>query len=167
VRSVIQRVLEASVEWDGGRAAIGGGYLILLGVAEGDRETDADRLADKIVKLRVFSDAEGKFNLDATQVGAQFLVISQFTLFADARGQNRPSFLKAARPELGRPLVQRFCDRLRTTTGAVVATGSFGSQMRVRLLNDGPVTLVLSTDPWDPRIVRSSDSGTLAAVDPR
>jgi D-aminoacyl-tRNA deacylase len=155
VRAVLQRVLEASVEWDEGRAAIGPGYMILLGVADTDSEADADRLAEKTGKLRVFSDAAGKFNLDATQVGAQFLVVSQFTLFADARGQNRPSFLKAARPELGRPLIERFCERLRSG-GATVETGSFGAQMRVALINDGPVTLVLSTDPWDPRIVRSS-----------
>ncbi|HYM50941.1 MAG TPA: D-aminoacyl-tRNA deacylase [Candidatus Limnocylindrales bacterium] len=155
MRAVIQRVLEASVEWPQGRAAIGPGYLILLGVAESDTEQDADRLAEKIVKLRVFSDENGKFNFDARQVGAQFLVVSQFTLFADARGQNRPSFLSAARPELGIQMLERFCAALRGT-GALVETGSFGAQMRVSLINDGPVTLVLSTDPWDPRIVRSS-----------
>lgn len=151
MRAVLQRVREARVTWDGGEADIGPGYCILLGVADSDADRDADYLADKIVKLRVFSDAEGKFNLSAAQVNAQFLVVSQFTLFADARGQNRPSFLKAARPEVGRPLLDRFIDRLRST-GAVVKTGSFGAQMQVRLVNDGPVTLVLSTDPWDPRI---------------
>jgi D-tyrosyl-tRNA(Tyr) deacylase len=151
MRAVLQRVTEASVTWEGGQAAIGPGYCILLGVADQDVDRDADYLADKIVKLRVFSDADGKFNLSASQVNAQFLVVSQFTLFADARGQNRPSFLKAARPELGRPLIDRFVERIRAT-GAVVKTGSFGALMQVHLVNDGPVTLVLSTDTWDPRI---------------
>lgn len=151
MRAVVQRVREASVSWPGGEVATGPGYCILLGVAETDTERDADYLADKIVKLRVFSDAEGKFNLSAAQVQAQFLVVSQFTLFADARGQNRPSFLKAARPEISRPLFDRFVEHLRGS-GLVVKTGSFGDPMLVRLANDGPVTLVISTDPWDPRI---------------
>lgn len=151
MRAVIQRVTEASVVWDGGQSSIGPGYCILLGVADSDQERDADYLADKILKLRVFSDADGKFNLSAVQVGAGFLVVSQFTLFADARGQNRPSFLHAARPELGRPLLERFVTRLRAS-GLQVETGSFGAQMAVRLVNDGPVTIVLSTDAWEPRI---------------
>jgi D-aminoacyl-tRNA deacylase len=151
MRAVIQRVSEASVTWDGGSASIGPGYCILLGVADTDEERDADYLADKILKLRVFSDAAGKFNLSAVQVRAALLVVSQFTLFADARGQNRPSFLHAARPELGRPLLERFVARLRDS-GLTVETGSFGALMAVRLINDGPVTIVLSTDVWEPRI---------------
>ena len=137
--------------WDGGQSSIGAGFCILVGVAETDTERDADYLAEKILKLRVFSDDAGKFNLSATQVQAGLLVVSQFTLFADARGQNRPSFLKAARPELGRPLLERFIDRLRQS-GLPVETGSFGAQMAVRLVNDGPVTLVMSTDDWPTRI---------------
>ena len=151
MRAVIQRVSEASVEWDGGESSIGPGYCILLGVADTDAERDADYLADKILKLRVFSDEAGKFNLSAIQVKAAFLVVSQFTLFADARGQNRPSFLHAARPEQGIALLDRFTARLRES-GLPVQTGSFGAQMAVRLINDGPVTIVLSTDAWDPRI---------------
>jgi D-aminoacyl-tRNA deacylase len=151
MRTVLQRVTEASVRWDGGSASIGPGYCLLIGVADTDQERDADYLADKILKLRVFSDEAGKFNLSATQVKAAFLVISQFTLFADARGQNRPSFLHAARPEQGRPLLERFIARLRES-GLQVETGSFGAQMAVQLVNDGPVTIVLSTDPWEPRI---------------
>ncbi|HEY8738395.1 MAG TPA: D-aminoacyl-tRNA deacylase [Candidatus Dormibacteraeota bacterium] len=147
----MQRVTEASVAWDGGQSSIGAGFCILVGVAETDTERDADYLAEKILKLRVFSDDAGKFNLSATQVQAGFLVISQFTLFADARGQNRPSFLKAARPEQGRPLLDRFIDRLRQS-GLPVETGSFGAQMAVQIVNDGPVTLVLSTDDWPTRI---------------
>jgi D-tyrosyl-tRNA(Tyr) deacylase len=151
MRVVVQRVTEASVAWDGGQSSIGAGFCILVGVAETDTERDADYLAEKILKLRVFSDDAGKFNLSATQVQAGFLVISQFTLFADARGQNRPSFLKAARPEQGRPLLDRFIDRLRQS-GLPVETGSFGAQMAVQIVNDGPVTLVLSTDDWPTRI---------------
>ncbi len=151
MRAVIQRVTEASVSWDVGQSEIGPGYCILLGVAETDEPRDAEYLADKILKLRVFSDDAGKFNLSAQQVKADFLVISQFTLFADARGQNRPSFLHAARPELGVPMLERFIDRLRGS-GLRVETGSFGAQMLVRINNDGPVTIVLSTDPWEPRI---------------
>jgi D-tyrosyl-tRNA(Tyr) deacylase len=151
MRTVVQRVTSASVRWDGGEASIGPGYCLLVGVADTDLEGDADYLADKLLKLRVFSDEAGKFNLSATQVKAAFLVISQFTLFADARGQNRPSFLHAARPEQGRPLLERFIARLRES-GLPVETGSFGAQMAVALVNDGPVTIVLSTDAWDPRI---------------
>ena len=151
MRAVIQRVSEASVRWDGGESLIGPGYCILLGVADTDGERDADYLADKILKLRVFSDEAGKFNLSALQVKAAFLVVSQFTLFADARGQNRPSFLHAARPEQGVPMLDRFIARLRDS-GLPVQTGSFGAQMAVRLVNDGPVTIVISTDQWEPRI---------------
>src|SRR5438105_5966025 len=151
MRAVVQRVSKASVRWDGGEASIGLGYCLLVGVAEGDQERDADYLADKILKLRVFSDDAGQFNLSAAQAEAAMLVVSQFTLFADARGQDRPSFLHAARPEQGRPLLDRFIARLRAS-GLRVETGSFGAQMAVELLNDGPVTLVLSTDPWEPRI---------------
>jgi D-tyrosyl-tRNA(Tyr) deacylase len=151
MRTVLQRVSAASVRWEGGEASIGSGYCLLVGVADVDRERDADYLAEKILKLRVFSDEVGKFNLSAAQVNAAFLVVSQFTLFADARGQNRPSFLHAARPEQGRPLLERFVARLRES-GLRVETGSFGAQMAVELVNDGPVTIVLSTDPWDPRI---------------
>jgi len=151
MRAVIQRVSEASVRWDGGESSIGPGYCILLGVADTDVERDAEYLADKILKLRVFSDEAGKFNLSAIQVKAAFLVVSQFTLFADARGQNRPSFLHAARPEQGMALLDRFTARLRQS-GLPVQTGSFGAQMTVQLVNDGPVTIILSTDPWDPRI---------------
>jgi D-aminoacyl-tRNA deacylase len=151
MRVVLQRVTEASVRWDGGEASVGPGYCLLVGVADTDTERDADYLADKILKLRVFSDEAGKFNLSASQVKAEFLVVSQFTLFADARGQNRPSFLHAARPEQGSPLLERFIERLRASQ-LRVETGSFGAQMAVRLLNDGPVTIVLSTDRWEPRI---------------
>src|ERR1700694_1701583 len=126
MRAVIQRVSEASVQWDGGESSIGPGYCVLLGAADTDAERDADYLADKILKLRVFSDDAGKFNLSAVQVKAAFLVVSQFPLFADARGQNRPSFLHAARPEQGRPLLERFVARVRES-GLPVEAGSLGA----------------------------------------
>jgi len=151
MRAILQRVAEASVQWDGGEASIGPGYCVLVGVADTDQERDADHLADKILKLRIFSDEAGRFNRSATQVTAAFLVIPQFTLFADSRGQNRPSFLHAARPEQGRPLLERFTTRLRDS-GLPVETGSFGARMTLRLVNDGPVTIVMSTDAWDPRV---------------
>ncbi len=151
MRAVVQRVTRASVRWEREEASIGAGYCLLVGIAETDQEDDADVLADKILKLRIFSDEAGKFNLGALQMRADFLVISQFTLFAEARGQNRPSFLHAARPEQGRPLLERFIAHLRQS-GLRVATGSFGAHMAVELVNDGPVTIVLSTDAWDPRI---------------
>lgn len=151
MRAVVQRVREARARWKEGEAAIGGGFVIFVGVAQTDQESDADRLADKIVRLRVFPDAAGKFNLSAAQVQAQFLVVPQFTLFGELRGQNRPSFLAAARPEKGRPLTERFIERLRAS-GALVQSGAFGSHMAVEAANDGPVTLVLSTDRWEPSI---------------
>jgi D-tyrosyl-tRNA(Tyr) deacylase len=151
VRAVIQRVSSASVRWDKGEESIGPGYVILLGAAPEDTESDVQKLADKILKLRIFSDNQGKFNLDAKQVKAEFLVISQFTLFADARGQNRPSFLGAAKPDLGEQLYEAFAERLKAT-GLTVKKGSFGDHMAVSLVNDGPVTLVLSTDAWNPRV---------------
>jgi D-tyrosyl-tRNA(Tyr) deacylase len=151
MRAVLQRVTEASVAWDAGEASIGLGFVILLGVSEEDQARDADYLAQKVLKLRLFSDDQGKFNLSAVQTGADLLVVPQFTLFADARGQNRPSFLKAARPEPGKVLFEVFVESLRRS-GLVVRTGSFGAHMKLRLINDGPVTLVMSTDSWDTRI---------------
>src|SRR2546430_15361644 len=112
MRAVVQRVSRASVRWDGGEASIGQGYCLLVGVADTDQERDADYLADKILKLRMFSDDAGKFNLSAAQVEAALLVVSHFTLFADARGQNRPSLLHAPRPKQSPPPRGRFIERL-------------------------------------------------------
>src|SRR5438094_4348297 len=128
MRAVVQRVSKASVRWDGGEASIGPGYCLLVGVADTDQERDADYLADKILKLRVFSDDAGKFNLSAAQVQAALLVVSQFTLFADARGHTRRSFLHAARPEQGRLLLDRFVSRLRAS-GLTVEPWSLRAQL--------------------------------------
>ncbi len=125
--------------------AIGRGWAVLLGIGQGDTEQTAADLVDRIVKLRAFPDAEGKMNLSAEDVGAEFLVVSQFTLYADLSRGRRPSFTKAAPPSLAEPLVERFAEMLRGR-GFRVATGRFGAHMLVEIHNDGPVTFVLSTD---------------------
>lgn len=145
MRALIQRVSEASVTVEGEVVgSIERGLLILLGVGQDDTADAVAPLADKIVNLRIFSDADGKFNLALGAVGGAALVVSQFTLFADTRKGRRPSFVQAAPPELAEPLVERFCAALRAR-GIRVATGRFGASMQVRLLNDGPVTIWLDT----------------------
>lgn len=145
MRAVIQRVREASVSVDDTIiAAIGAGLVILVGVAQDDSEKDAQFLAQKIATLRIFEDSAGKFNLSALDVGASALVVSQFTLYADTRGGRRPSFIDAARPEIAEPLVDRFAARLREQ-GLKVETGKFQARMLVKILNDGPVTILLDS----------------------
>lgn len=146
MRAVVQRVRHASVDVAGERVGeIGGGFLILLGVAHEDGEAEARWLANKLVGLRVFPDDDGKMNRSLRDVGGGALVVSQFTLFADCRKGRRPSFVRAARPEHAEPLVARFCALLRDEGVREVQTGRFGAMMDVSLLNDGPVTLVLDT----------------------
>ena len=148
MRAVVQRVTEASVEVDGAVVgAIKEGLLVLLGVAVGDSAETAERLADKVARLRIFCDAAGKFNLALIDTRGAALVVSQFTLLADTRRGNRPSFTDAAGPELARTLVDVFGARLRQA-GLTVAGGVFGAHMRVRLLNDGPVTIILDSEDW-------------------
>jgi len=145
MRAVVQRVSRAAVEVDGrvvGRC--GRGLLVLLGVADDDTADDAARLAGKIARLRVFEDDEGRFDRSLLDVAGDALVVSQFTLIADTRKGNRPSFAAAARPERAEPLYERLCDELRAL-GVEVATGVFGARMEVELTNDGPVTIVLDT----------------------
>jgi D-tyrosyl-tRNA(Tyr) deacylase len=138
VRALVQRVSEASVSADGRELArIGPGLLILLGVRVGDGPDQADRLAGKLERLRVFEDADGKMNLSVRDVGGDVLCVSQFTLYGDARKGNRPSFVDAAPPEQAEPLYER----VRATLGA--AGGAFGARMQIALVNDGPVTLLL------------------------
>jgi D-tyrosyl-tRNA(Tyr) deacylase len=136
MRALVQRVSRASVSVDGDTVPeIGPGLMVLLGVGEGDGEAEADRLADKVRALRVFDDAEGRMNEPLGE--REVLCVSQFTLCADTRKGNRPSFTSAAPPERAEPLYERFCERL----GA--RRGSFGARMAVELVNDGPVTLLL------------------------
>ena len=145
MRGVIQRVRRASVRVDGSETgAIEHGLLVLVGVGTEDDESDARLMAEKISGLRIFNDAEGKFNLSIHDVGGSALVVSQFTLFGDCRKGRRPSFVHAAQPEQAIPLYESVIDRLRQL-GLVVETGQFGAHMDVESLNDGPVTILIDT----------------------
>jgi D-tyrosyl-tRNA(Tyr) deacylase len=144
LRIVLQRVKEASVTVEGNRiSSIGPGLLLLVGVAHGDDETEADWLAEKVAGLRIMADEEGKMNLSVRDVGGAVLAVSQFTLLADTRKGKRPSFVGAAPPEEAARLFDYFCERLRTAGVSQVETGRFGAMMDVALVNDGPVTIVL------------------------
>ncbi len=147
MRVVLQRVTRGAVRVDGQVVGqIGQGFVILVGVGHADGEAQAQWLAHKIAGLRVFEDEGGKFNLALSDVGGGCLVVSQFTLFADARKGRRPSFIDAAPPEIAAPLVERFADLLRAEGVAQVETGIFGALMEVEIINDGPVTIWLDTD---------------------
>ena len=138
MRALVQRVSQAAVDVEGERVAqIGPGMLVLLGVATGDGEEQADRLADKVRALRIFDDAEGRMNEPLGD--RELLCVSQFTLYGDASKGNRPSYMQAARPEVAEPLYDRFCARLGAQKGV------FGACMGVALVNDGPVTLLIET----------------------
>ena len=145
MKAWIQRVTEASVEIESEKVAeIGKGYLILLGVTHTDTEKTADEIADRICRLRIFEDGNGKTNLSVMDVGGSVIVVSQFTLYADTSHGRRPGFSNAARPELAEPLYERVVERIRETIGEdKVGTGRFGAEMKVRLLNDGPFSVEL------------------------
>ena len=145
MKALVQRVAEASVTIDGEVVAeIGRGYLVLFGVTHGDTEAMADKLASRIVKLRIFEDENGKTNKSIEDVAGSVIVVSQFTLYADTDHGNRPGFSNAARPDLAIPLYERFVADLRAVLGLDrVGTGRFGADMKVRLLNDGPFTVEL------------------------
>ena len=152
MKAVLQRVLHAQVVVDGEIVGkIGAGFLVLLGVGKGDTDEDAKYVAGKIAGLRVFSDAEGKFNLALGDVDGSVLLVSQFTLYADTRKGRRPSFMDAAHPESAQALMDRCAHYLREA-GVPVETGRFGAHMQVSLLNDGPVTILLDTPQ-----IRTSD----------
>jgi D-aminoacyl-tRNA deacylase len=139
VRAVVQRVARASVVPGG---STGAGVCVLLGIAGGDDATTATRLAEKVARLRIFENDEGRFDRSLLDIGGAALVVSQFTLIADTAKGNRPSFAGAARPEIAEPLYLRFADAL-LALGVQVETGVFGARMAVELVNDGPVTIVL------------------------
>ena len=145
MKAWVQRVTEASVTIDGEKVAeIGKGYLVLLGVTHGDTEAAADKIADKLVRLRIFEDENGKTNKSIEDIYGSIIVVSQFTLYADTEHGNRPGFSNAARPELANPLYERVVAKLRAVLGPDrVGTGRFGADMKVRLLNDGPFSVEL------------------------
>jgi len=146
MRALIQRVSEASVTVDGGvQGAIEGGLVILLGVEEADDDSDVEWLTRKIAGLRIFSDDEGKMNRSLVDVGGRALIVSQFTLHAATKKGTRPSFIRAARPEHAIPLYESFIRGMNKLTSAPAATGIFGADMKVALVNDGPVTIWIDT----------------------
>jgi D-tyrosyl-tRNA(Tyr) deacylase len=146
MRIVAQRVSRASVTIDGQvKSAIGLGMMVLLGVEEADNEEDVEWLCGKLTKLRIFDDGNDAMNLDINQVGGSFLVVSQFTLHALTKKGNRPSFIRAARPEQAIPLYELFVKRLHEVSGREVLTGEFGAMMEVELINDGPVTILMDS----------------------
>ena len=146
MKTVIQRVTQASVTVDGEvKGKIDKGFLILLGVGKDDTEKECDKLAEKISKLRIFEDENGKTNLSISDVGGEMLIISQFTLYADCSHGNRPSFINAGAPNEANRLYEYFCDKIRAK-GIHVEKGVFGADMQVSSVNDGPVTLILDTD---------------------
>ena len=145
MRAVIQRVEQASVSVEGEiRGQIGAGFLVLIGVEEGDGDADFKYIADKVPNLRVFEDDQGKMNRSLLDVGGEVLAVSQFTLLGDARGGRRPSFITAARPETADPMYERLVAEWRAR-GIRVETGVFGAHMKVSLINDGPVTILLDS----------------------
>lgn len=146
MRVVVQRVSKASVTINGKlKSEIGLGLLVLLGIEEADGEEDVEWLCSKLSKLRIFSDENDVMNLDINQVEGSFLVVSQFTLHALTKKGNRPSFIRAARPEQAIPLYERFVQRIHEVSGREVLTGEFGAMMDVALVNDGPVTILMDS----------------------
>lgn len=149
MKAVIQRVKCADVSVDGKTVGkIDKGYIILLGVVEGDTVECAELLAAKVSKLRVFEDENGKMNLSVLDVGGEALVVSQFTLCADCKKGNRPSFTSSAHPEIANDLYLKFSQLLRDNGISKVENGIFGADMQVSLINDGPVTIIFDTDTW-------------------
>lgn len=146
MRALIQRVSQAKVVIDGVVSGeIEQGLLVLLGITHEDSEKDIDWLINKMVQLRIFSDAEGKMNLSVEDVGGGMLIVSQFTLHAECKKGNRPSYIRAARPEQAIPLYEEFIKRLKARFAGPVGTGEFGADMKVSLINDGPVTIILDS----------------------
>jgi D-aminoacyl-tRNA deacylase len=144
--AIIQRVSEASVKIEGQiKGEIGVGFMVLLGITYTDTQEDVEWLAKKIVGMRVFSDEEGKMNLDLESVNGNILLISQFTLHASTKKGNRPSFIEAARPEIAIPLYENMIVQLENLLGKSIQTGEFGADMKVSLVNDGPVTIILDS----------------------
>ena len=146
MRVVVQRVKQASVIIDGKiKSSIKDGLLVLLGIEEADTSEDIEWLSAKISNLRIFNDAEGLMNLSVNEINGEILLVSQFTLHASTKKGNRPSYIKAANPEIAIPLYENFIRQIESDLGKVVQTGTFGADMKVELLNDGPVTIIIDT----------------------
>ncbi len=146
MRAVIQRVTKASLTIDGAEFShIGQGLVVLIGVTHDDTEEDMEYLAQKIVKMRIFDDEAGVMNLDVQQVGGEVMVVSQFTLLASTRKGNRPSYIAAAPEAISRPMYERFVERVEELLGHRVATGQFGADMQITLINNGPVTICMDS----------------------
>lgn len=153
MRAVLQRILKADITIDGTeRKSVGQGLLVLLGVMEGDGQTQAEFLAKKIPELRIFEDGEGRMNLSLEEIGGEMMVVSNFTLGADCKKGRRPSYTKSARPEDAEKLYDYFLDCIRRGgETSRLETGKFGADMQIKLINDGPVTIILDTDEIQPK----------------
>ncbi|MGB0980469.1 MAG: D-aminoacyl-tRNA deacylase [Winogradskyella sp.] len=150
MKIVIQRVLEASVQIEHNTvAAIKTGLLILLGIVEEDTQNDIDWLCKKVVNLRIFPDENGVMNTSLKTANGDVILVSQFTLYASTKKGNRPSYIKAAKPDVAIPLYQKFIETLQTELGKPIQTGQFGADMQVRLVNDGPVTIIIDSKNKD------------------
>lgn len=146
MRAVLQRVAHATISINGSvKSAIQNGLLILLGIEDADTEEDIAWLSQKIVQLRIFNDADGVMNLSVKDTGGSILLVSQFTLHASVKKGNRPSYIKAGKPDFAAPLYEKMIDQLQCDLGKAIATGQFGADMKVELLNDGPVTIIIDT----------------------
>lgn len=146
MRVVIQRVSDATVTIDGKiKSAIGFGLLVLLGIEDADTPEDVEWLSGKIVNLRIFNDANGIMNLSLKDTNGEVILVSQFTLHASTKKGNRPSYIKAAKPEIAIPLYEKLISQLRSDLGKDIQTGTFGADMKVHLLNDGPVTIIIDS----------------------
>lgn len=146
MRAVIQRVTEASVTIEGRiKASISGGLLVFVGVEDADSDLDIEWLSGKIVNLRIFNDSQGVMNLSVLDTRGEILLVSQFTLHASTKKGNRPSYIRASKPEVAIPMYEKLISKLTTDLGRDVQTGQFGADMKIRLLNDGPVTIIFDT----------------------
>lgn len=147
MRFVVQRVLKSNVKIDGTVVGeIGKGYMVLIGISDTDTKEIADKMVEKMLKLRIFEDSEGKTNLSLNDVNGELLLISQFTLYADCKKGNRPSFIKAGKPDFASSMYDYIIEKCKTVNGLKVEKGKFGSDMKVELINDGPFTIVLDSE---------------------
>ena len=149
MRAVIQRVKNAWISIEGGeKQQMGAGLVVLFGVTDTDSPEDTLALANKIAQLRIFEDADGKMNVSALELGYECMVVSQFTIYSDTKKGRRPSFIKAAKPEISEPIYDKFLSEMQNEGFKNVIHGKFGAEMQINLQNDGPVTIIIDTDDW-------------------